>query len=128
MNRGIRGATTVERDVQEEILDAAEALFREIANKNQIVPEQVVNVYISMTKDLTSVFPAKAMRRLKGWDKVPVMCMQEIDVPGSLEKCIRIMVTAETSLKQEEVRHIYHKRAISLRPDLAGKDSSCEST
>ncbi|MFY4775981.1 chorismate mutase [Metabacillus sp. RGM 3146] len=121
MNRGIRGATTVENDSEQEIVSAAEALIREIADINNLQPEMVVNVFISMTTDLKAAFPAKALRKLKGWDMVPVMCMQEIDVHGSLPKCIRIMLTAETELKQDEIKHIYQNKAVCLRPDLAAK-------
>lgn len=121
MNRGIRGATTVENDSEQEIVHAAEALIREIADKNNVQPEMIVSVFISMTPDLKAAFPAKALRKLQGWDMVPVTCMQEIDVPNSLPKCIRVMLTAETELKQNEIKHIYHNKAVTLRPDLAAK-------
>ncbi|WP_018922243.1 chorismate mutase [Salsuginibacillus kocurii] len=126
MIRGIRGATTVKQDSEDEVVKATEHLLREIVERNQLQPEDVSHIWFTLTEDLVSAFPAKATRRLTGWDFVPVMCAQEIPVPNSLARCIRIMVTAETSLKQIEVEHVYHNEAVQLRPDLqlTKKDSS----
>src|SRR5690625_4099046 len=86
--------------------------------KNRIEPEQISHVFFSLTEDLNAVFPAKVSRQIEGWKHVPVMCMREIDVPGSLEKCIRVMLVANTRLQQGEVEHIYLNDAVKLRPDL----------
>lgn len=121
MIRGIRGAITVEGMEKEEVLSATERLLREMAAKNAIQPTQIVSVLISATADLNSCFPAAALRKIEGWTYVPVMCMREIEVPGAIEKCIRIMLTAETELGQHEVVHVYLEKAVSLRPDLQNK-------
>ncbi|CAM3719710.1 chorismate mutase [Alkalicoccus chagannorensis] len=118
MIRGIRGAVTVEEDRPELIHDAVIRVVRDMADANDLHPEQVAQVIITMTEDLTSTFPAGAVRKMEGWQFVPVMCAQEIPVPGSMEKCIRLMVTAEVSVSQAEVQHVYHGKAASLRPDL----------
>ncbi|MBE3570645.1 MAG: chorismate mutase [Bacillales bacterium] len=124
MIRGIRGATTVDKNEETEIISATKQLLVEMIESNHIQPEDVASVFISVTKDLFATFPAKALREIEGWTYVPVMCMQEIPVPKSLEKCIRIMMHVETMVPQEEIRHIYLNHAVVLRPDLAGSNES----
>ncbi|SEM84895.1 chorismate mutase [Mesobacillus persicus] len=118
MIRGIRGAITVQIDNEEEIISATERLAREVIRENGITAESVSSVFISVTHDLTSGFPAKALRQIDGWTFVPVMCMQEIPVPGSLQKCIRLMFHVNTDVRQEGIKHIYLEGAKVLRPDL----------
>ncbi|MEQ6388873.1 chorismate mutase [Bacillaceae bacterium S4-13-58] len=118
MIRGVRGATTVPENNQIMIEDYTEELLREMVHFNQIVPDQVASVFISVTNDINAGFPAKALRKLKRWEFVPVMCMQEIPVPNGLEKCIRIMMHIETGREQQEIEHIYLHEAVKLRPDL----------
>lgn len=119
MIRGIRGATTVTNNDASEIVDATEELLREMIRANDVKASDVASVLISVTDDLTAAFPAQALRRIEGWTYVPVMCMREIPVPGSLQRCIRVMMTAETPKAQEEVVHIYLRNAVQLRPDLS---------
>ncbi|MGM7721920.1 chorismate mutase [uncultured Metabacillus sp.] len=119
MIRGIRGATTVNENEETVMLKATEELIHEMIQKNKIEPENVAQVIMTVTEDLTATFPAKALRSLEGWKYVPVMCMQEIPVPNSLPKCIRIMMTVETSEKQENINHVYLEEAVKLRPDLS---------
>jgi chorismate mutase len=118
MIRGIRGATTVTSNSEEEILDQTEALIREMVQENRVEPSEIASVIISVTDDINAVFPAKALRRLVGFTFVPVMCVKEIPVPDSLPLCIRIMMTVNTSVGPHEVKHIYQQKAIALRPDL----------
>ncbi|MBB5323403.1 chorismate mutase [Anoxybacillus tepidamans] len=119
MIRGIRGATTVTNNDAAEIVNATEELLWEMIRANDVKASDVVSVLISVTDDLTAAFPAQALRRIEGWTYVPVMCMREIPVPGSLPRCIRVMMTAETPKAQEEVVHIYLRNAVQLRPDLS---------
>ncbi|OAS86336.1 MULTISPECIES: chorismate mutase [Metabacillus] len=119
MIRGIRGATTVIENKEDVILKATEELIHEMIRKNDIRPENVAQVIMTVTEDLTATFPAKALRTLRGWTYVPVMCMKEIPVPNSLGKCIRIMMTVETNEKQENIHHVYLEEAVKLRPDLS---------
>ncbi|MFV8828369.1 chorismate mutase [Alkalihalobacterium sp. APHAB7] len=118
MIRGIRGATTVEVNEEEVILDATEKLLETMIIKNGIKSEDVAQIVVTVTQDLNATFPAKALRRFEGWKFVPIMCALEIPVPNSLPMCIRVMITAETDVPQSEVEHIYLENAISLRPDL----------
>ena len=121
MIRGIRGATTADVDSEKEILLSTEELLNEMILHNKIEVNQVASVFISATNDLTSSFPAKALRRFHDWKYVPVMCMQELDVPNGLSRCIRIMIHYNTSSPQQEIQHIYKKDAVRLRPDLNNK-------
>jgi len=117
--RGIRGATTVTQDNEQQILKATDELLKEMIKKNSIQPEQVAQVIITVTEDLISTFPAKALRNIEGWTYVPVMCMQEIPVKGSLKMCIRVMMTVNTDIEQDKVNHVYLEGATVLRPDLS---------
>ncbi|KZE65320.1 MULTISPECIES: chorismate mutase [Paenibacillus] len=120
-NRGIRGATTVANNEADEILEATSQLLDEIVSYNEIQPEDISNVWITVTHDLDAAFPAMAIRKLDGWDMVPLMCALEIPVPGSLPKCIRLMVQVNTDKSQREIKHVYLNGAQALRPDLASQ-------
>jgi chorismate mutase len=119
--RGVRGATTVENDNEMEIIYATEKLLEEMIEKNDINPENVASVLISVTEDITAAFPAKALRKFEGWSYVPVMCMREIPVPQALKLCIRIMLHLNTTKSQKEIEHTYLEGATVLRPDLVKK-------
>jgi chorismate mutase len=118
MIRGIRGATTVNHNESNEIISHTKELVAAMVEENQLDPQDIASVFISVTEDINADFPAKALRLLNGWKYVPVMCMKEIAVPGSLAQCIRVMITVNTSKSQKDVVHIYHYDAKKLRPDL----------
>ena len=123
MNRGIRGATTVTRNDEQEILKETVILLEEIVRRNEVQPEDICSVWITMTQDLDATFPARAIRGLEGWDLVPLMCSVEIPVQGSLPKCIRLMVQVNTEKSQKEINHVYLNEATRLRPDLSASSS-----
>lgn len=116
--RGIRGAITVDENTEEAILNATETLVRAIIRENGLAPEDVSAVWLTTTVDLNAAYPAKAVRQIPGWQWVPLMCAQEIFVPNSLPRCIRVMLLAHTQKTQKEVRHVFLNEAASLRPDL----------
>lgn len=122
MIRGIRGATTVNENSEEEILRETKKLVLQMVKENDVTPEDISHVLFSTTEDLNAVFPAKVAREMTGWTYVPVMCMREINVPNSLPKCIRIMMVVHTTKKQEEINHVFLNNAIVLRPDLVKKE------
>ena len=121
MIRGIRGATTVSENDEEQIITATKTLIEEMVNKNNVHAQDISHVLISVTDDINAGFPARSLRQFDGWTYVPVMCMKEIDVPGSLSLCIRVMMVAQTDREQQDINHIYHNEAIKLRPDLIKK-------
>jgi chorismate mutase len=114
--RGVRGATTVERNSRDEILSASRQLLALLIRRNGIEAEDVASAIFTVTKDLNAEFPALAARQL-GWLEVPLLCGYEIDVPGSLPHCIRILVNWNTEKRQKDIVHIYIKDAETLRPD-----------
>ncbi len=118
MIRGVRGAITVKEDNEGEIVSATERLVRQMIQENQISSNDVASIFISVTEDISSTFPAKAVRLIEGWTYVPVMCMNEIPVPNGLKKCIRVMMHVNTIRVQEEIIHTYLDGAEVLRPDL----------
>ncbi|ACX64488.1 chorismate mutase [Paenibacillus sp. FSL W8-0187] len=123
MNRGIRGATTVTRNDEQEIVQETLRLLEEMVRRNELQPEYISNIWITMTQDLDATFPAKAIRQLEGWDLVPLMCSVEIPVQGSLPRCIRFMVQVNTDKSQSEIKHVYLNEAKRLRPDLSGSNA-----
>ncbi|WP_394232779.1 chorismate mutase [Niallia oryzisoli] len=122
MIRGVRGAITVQVNTEKEIMQATDRLLHSMIVENEIAPEDVASVFISVTDDITEAFPAKVLRSLDGWSYVPVMCMKEITVSNALEKCIRVMIHVNTVKSQQEINHIYLENAVVLRPDLANNN------
>ncbi|MBD0380584.1 chorismate mutase [Paenibacillus sedimenti] len=116
--RGIRGATTVEHNEEQEILNATAELLRAIVDANDFRPEDICSVFITVTGDITATFPARAIRTMVGWELVPLMCSLEVPVENSLAKCIRLMVQVNTTKGQAEMNHVYLKEAKALRPDI----------
>ena len=117
--RGIRGATTVEVNDKEEIISATEELLEEVVQQNQLDPNDIASVFFTVTRELNATFPAEVARK-RGWTMVPMLCATEIPVPGSLPMCIRILIHVNTTKHQDEIRHVYLRRAVALRPDWSG--------
>lgn len=117
--RGIRGATTVENNTREAILDATRELLSEMILANAVAKEDVASAYFTTTPGLDAEFPAVAARNDFGWTDVALMCGHEMDVPGSLQMCLRIMLLVNTDRSQADICHIYLRGAAVLRPDLA---------
>jgi len=115
--RGVRGATTVESNSRDEILEETRKLLALMIRFNAIEQEDVASAVFTVTTDLNAEFPALAARQL-GWLDVPLLCSYEIQVPGALRRCIRILVNWNTSTPQNGIIHVYHKNAQQLRPDL----------
>jgi len=116
--RGIRGAITVESDSAAAILAASRDLLSQIVTANGVDPADIASVLFTVTADLSAAFPAQAAREL-GWHQVPLMDAQEIPVPGSLARCIRVLIHWNTTKSQAEIQHIYLGQAATLRPDLS---------
>lgn len=115
---GIRGATTVERDEPELVLEATRELLAAITERNTMRPQEVVSAIFTLTPDLVSQFPALAARQL-GWTEAALLCTQEIPVPGALARVIRVLITVEFDEPRATVTHVYLRDAVALRPDRA---------
>lgn len=121
--RGIRGATTVESNTREDILEAARELLDAIVRANELPHEHVASILFSTTVDLNAEFPAVAAREL-GWTDVALECVHEMNVPGSLPKCLRILMHVNTERSAGEIQHIYLRGARVLRRDLVEKQEA----
>ncbi|CDF58166.1 chorismate mutase [Thermobrachium celere] len=113
----IRGAITVDNNKSEEIIKETENLLNEMLKANEIDIEDIVAVLFTATKDLTTAYPAEAARNI-GIKYASLLCFQEMFVENSLEKCIRVLMLVNGNKKQNEVKHIFLKKAKNLRPDL----------
>ena len=118
MLRGIRGATTVEINSQDEIRTAVIEMINEILKINDIKTCDIASVSFTMTNDLDCAYPAKFAREIEGVSEVPLMCYQELNIKNSLEKCIRVLILVNTNKSQNEIKHVYLRKSKNLRPDL----------
>ena len=114
--RGVRGATTVEANTREAILEETRKLLALMIRFNEIESIDVTSAIFTLTKDLDAEFPALAARQL-GWLDVPLLCTNEINVVGGLERCVRILIHWNTDRAQTDITHVYVNEATRLRPD-----------
>ena len=122
MVRGIRGATTARSNTREAILEATAELLRAIVEANNVEREHVASVFFTTTPDLNAEYPAVAARD-GGWLDVPLLCGHEMNVPGGLPRCLRVLMHVNTDRAASEIQHIYLHDAVALRPDLT-RDST----
>ena len=104
--RGVRGATTVEANTREAILKATRQLLALIIRRNGIDPKDIGSAIFTVTRDLNAEFPALAARQM-GWLDVPLLCGYEVEVPGSLMACVRILIHWNTDRSQTDIHHVY---------------------
>ena len=116
--RAIRGAIQVEANTADSIFKGVRELLSEILKANSVKTSDVISVLFTATPDLNAAFPAAGAREI-GFESVPLICAVEIDVPGALERTIRVMFHVETPLSSSEIVHIYLHGAKSLRRDIA---------
>ena len=119
--RGIRGATTVEVDLAEDIVTATQELLEALIAANGIRPEDVAGAWFTTTKELHAEYPAIAARKL-GWTEVPLLCGLEMDVdpsnPRSIPMCIRVMVLLNCDRAATDMTFVYLRRAEEIKADL----------
>lgn len=121
--RGVRGAITAEEDSPKAILNATRDLLETIQSANPSMKiEDLGSAMFTVTEDLRAAYPSQAAREM-GWTQVPLICSQEIPVPGGLPRCIRVLLHWNTELPPDAIRHVYQGNAAQLRPDLAVADS-----
>ncbi len=117
LTRGVRGATTVEANTPEAILEATKELLAAMLKVNEIDVEYVASALFTATPDLNAEFPALAAREM-GWTDVALLCGHEMNKPGSLPMCLRILLHVNTEKPAREVKHLYLRGARVLRPDI----------
>jgi len=112
--RGIRGATTVAANSREDILLAARELLQEMVSSNGVQEDDVACILFTTTRDINAEYPAVAARGL-GFNRTPLMCGHEMDVPGSLPMCLRILILFNTEKGLDDIVHVYIKGTEGLR-------------
>lgn len=115
--RAIRGATQVEADDRDQILQASAELVTAVLQRNEIEAADLISVVFTATPDLKAEFPAYAAR-LMGITDVPLLCAVEIDVAAAMPRVIRLLAHVETNRPRSEIRHVYLRGAAALRTDL----------
>jgi len=116
--RAIRGAITVSENTKKSILEGTRELLVEIIKRNDLEILNIISAIFTVTSDLNATFPAIAAREL-GLTDISLMCTNEIDVPGSLKNCVRVLIHFNTDKYNNEISHVYLKGATVLRPDLS---------
>jgi len=114
--RGIRGASTVPENTREAIVTASKELLQEILEVNAVEVDDVASVFFTTTPDLNAAFPAVAARQL-GWTKVALLCGHEMNVPGSLPRCLRVLMLVNTEKRDAEIVHVYLRGAEGLKEE-----------
>jgi chorismate mutase len=116
--RAVRGAIQLDVDEREHLLASTRELVAEVMRANALTSDQLISIVFTVTKDVRSEFPAVAAREL-GLGDVPLLCTVEIDVPGALERVVRLMAHIETEARRDQVQHVYLRGAVALRLDIA---------
>ena len=119
LQRGIRGAITIENNTVEDVKAATVELLTEMKKQNNYDEKDISNVVFTLTDDIDCIYPAKIAREeLSNWKYVPMVCFPEMKIENSLKKCLRVLIVINTELNQDEIKHVYLKGAQKLREDL----------
>jgi len=116
--RAIRGATTAANNTIRDIREAVMELLDEIESHNQLMPDDVVSVIFTATRDLDAIFPAAIARERPYWNQIPLLDLQQMHVQNSLERCIRVLIYINITNPHQEINHVYLRNAKNLRPDI----------
>ena len=115
--RAVRGATQLEEDVREHLLERVAEMVLELMSANGLQVDDFISVVFTATSDLVSEFPAYAARRL-GFGDVPLLCARELEIDGSMPRVVRMLAHVETDLPRADITHCYLHGAAALRSDL----------
>ncbi|WP_129668287.1 chorismate mutase [Phytoactinopolyspora endophytica] len=119
--RAVRGATQLDADESEHLLERTAELMQAVLKRNDLTADDVISIFLTATPDVRSAFPAAAVRGL-GITDVPLMCAQELDVQGAMPRVVRLMAHVETPRSRDDIRHVYLHGTTVLRDDLAKDD------
>src|SRR6476660_1135709 len=115
--RAVRGATQLEEDTREHMLDRVAELVTDVMEANALGVDDFISIIFTATSDLNSEFPAYAARQL-GFDDVPLICARELEIEGSMPRVVRLMAHVDTELSRADITHVYLHGAATLRRDL----------
>jgi len=115
----LRGATTLDADTREQVLEHTAALLDELLERNDLVPHDIVSLILTATGDIHSEFPAAAVRAA-GISDVPMICARELEIEGDsgVPLCVRVLAHVYTDKARADLRHVYLRGARQLRSDL----------
>lgn len=113
----LRGATTLDEDERDHLLDRVTVLLREMMERNGVHHDDLISILFTATDDLHSCFPALAARHM-GLGDVPLICARELEIEGGMPRCIRVLMHLTTERSRGELRHVYLEEARALRDDL----------
>ncbi|MGN6129578.1 MAG: chorismate mutase [Nocardioidaceae bacterium] len=114
----MRGATQLEEDLREHMLERVAEMVSGVMSANGLEVDDFISVIFTATSDLHSEFPAYAARRL-GFGEVPLICARELEIEGSMPRVVRMMAHVETDLPRGDITHVYLHGAAHLRRDLS---------
>ena len=115
--RAIRGATQLEEDVRDHMRERVAEMVTDVMEANGLEVDDFISVIFTATSDLVSEYPAYAARRL-GFGEIPLICARELEIDGSMPRCVRMMAHVETDLPRADITHVYLHGAAALRSDL----------
>jgi chorismate mutase len=115
--RALRGATTLDADERDHLIERTQELIHEMFERNGLVEDDLVSIVFTATDDISSAFPAEAARE-SGFTHTPLLCARELEIIGGIERCVRVLVHAYTTRSKAELRHVYLHAARQLRTDL----------
>lgn len=115
--RALRGATTVDEDASEQVIERTIALLDAVFERNGLEKDDLISVLFTATDDIHSVFPALAARKF-GLGDIPLICARELDIEGGTPRCIRLLMHIDTDRARHELHHVYLEGAVGLRDDL----------
>ncbi|GAA4995822.1 chorismate mutase [Actinopolymorpha pittospori] len=116
--RAVRGATQLEVDEREHLLERVAELVRDVLRRNDLGNDDLISIIFTATSDVKSEFPAYAARQM-GMTDVPLLCARELEIEGSMPLVVRLLAHVETELSRDEITHVYLHGAAALRRDLA---------
>ncbi len=115
--RAIRGATTLDLDDEEHMVERVRELLASILERNNLDHDALISILFTATDDINSAFPALAARRA-GFGDIPLICARELEIDGGTPKCVRVMMHVNSPVERSEIRHVYLEGARGLRDDL----------
>ena len=124
--RAVRGATQLDEDTREHMLDRVAEIVTDVMEANGLVVDDFISIIFTATSDLVSEFPAYAARQL-GFCDVPLICARELEIEGSMPRVVRMMAHVETDLPRADITHVYLHGAANLRRDLTRRPAMTES-
>lgn len=116
--RAIRGATQIDVDEAEHLLERTAELMQAVLKRNDLISDDVISIFLTATPDIQSAFPAAAVRAL-GITDVPLMCAQELNIEGAMPRVIRLLAHVDTAVARAQIRHVYLHGTTKLRDDLS---------